>query len=211
MNFDQTVRIESILPHVSKGIANRKLKSSWTVWSQKKDINENDWMQNVIPIYEFNSSNEFWYIYYNLDLTTEIKYIFMRDKIHPKWEDKHNINGGYYCINIPEIDKSNIFKTCLSGMIGETLTKKRYNSNHITGMTFVSNKNKSHIRIWIDDSHYQLKKDNLSKEYVAVFNKINAVNDNDMKFVDFKRLIDKQNAVNDNNIKFIDFKCLIDK
>src|SRR3984885_9444495 len=180
MNFDQTVRIESILPHVSKGIANRKLKSSWTVWSQKKDINENDWMQNVIPIYEFNSSNEFWYIYYNLDLTTEIKYIFMRDKIHPKWEDKHNINGGYYCINI-------------------------------TGMTFVSNKNKSHIRIWIDDSHYQLKKDNLSKEYVAVFNKINAVNDNDMKFVDFKRLIDKQNAVNDNNIKFIDFKCLIDK
>ena len=60
------------------------------------------WEENQHSIYTFNSVEEFWGLYHNIALPSELPsgcdYSLFKDGIKPMWEDKKNKDGGRWVL-----------------------------------------------------------------------------------------------------------------
>jgi hypothetical protein len=168
----QPRKIDSELPTGTPGL-DMELSNPWVVWCQ---CNRTTWTEeDTIPIYEFNTIAGFWTVMNDIRHVNNLKnirWIFMRKGILPKWEDPQHIRGGYCTIKLDIINHAKLFLDCLSGIIGEMFTNMLYDSFNITGVTYVNRDDYKQMRIWISHIENPIRMESLASEYVnLLFNK----------------------------------------
>lgn len=180
--METVYHIEEFMDPICQGM-DVILETPWTIWMQRNKTIANN-SQPVIPIYKFHTIAGFWTIMNNIKIPNDMRLIFMRDGISPKWEDPKYINGGYCMITYPHtqslcpkispnIKEDNnaypLFMTCLLGVIGESFTNPTYDSSNITGIMYIDEPNFKQIRFWLSDINENLNDKNITDEYLQMF------------------------------------------
>ena len=75
-------------------------------------------------------------------------FFLMRDTILPIWEDKNNINGGYWSFKIAIHNIHNAWNEITMALIGENILKDKTNIYSINGISISPKKNFCIIKIW---------------------------------------------------------------
>merc|ERR1712037_437310 len=86
---------------VPRPLSFHPLQNSWTMWLFTHDRSK-PWEENQHCIYTFNSVEEFWGLYHNIALPSELPsgcdYSLFKDGIKPMWEDEKNKDGGRWVL-----------------------------------------------------------------------------------------------------------------
>ena len=126
-----------------------KLENKWTFWFHK--LYEDDWSINSYKkLYTFDNIAEFWCLYNNLNYLHNGMFFLMKNNIKPIYEDKHNINGGYWSIKISNNNILDIWLNLSIDLVSGNLDKK----NIISGLSISYKKNFYIIKIWIKNKSY---------------------------------------------------------
>ena len=151
-----------------------KLENSWNLWYH--ELFNSDWsIESYKKLYTFDNIAEFWILYNNLISLNNGMFFLMKNDILPIYEDKNNINGGYWSIKILN---ENILKTWIDlsiELIRGNLDKK----NIISGITLSYKKKFYIIKIWINNKKYNklsyldLNNINIKKEEILYNNFLN--------------------------------------
>lgn len=204
MNTMKFYDVEDDIPMDSPGMEH-PFSNPWIFWSQNTPYNEHDKTNyELVPICRFTTIAGLWTFVCDFDLANKSRVTIMREGITPKWEDPaHNGGGNLFiyidCINTDSYD---LFINCFLGIIGETFTKKSFDSLDITGITFVNELKFKQLRIWSSDSTLEIGK--VRKEFTEILmsHKINLVRQ--IRFTSFAVQMEKAARVetdtNDNGM-----------
>ena len=160
-----------------------ELNSQWVLWYH--DIKNNDWtISSYIKIMEFNTIENFWKLYLNIeqDLIINGMFFLMRKDILPIWEDPNNINGGFWSFKIPMNQIYNAWTEISMALIGEYILNNIEDTINITGISISPKKNFSIIKIWNNGNIKDINNNTLNKK-ILLFNvdealyKLNAENE----------------------------------
>ena len=126
-----------------------KLENSWNLWYH--ELFNNDWsIESYKKLYTFDNIAEFWLLYNNFISLDNGMFFLMKNDILPIYEDKNNINGGYWSIKILNNDISKFWLDLSIELISGNLDKK----NIVNGLS-ICNKRKFYIiKIWIKNHIY---------------------------------------------------------
>ena len=151
-----------------------KFENKWSLWFH--ELFDNDWsIKSYKKLYTFDNIAEFWILYNNIISLHNGMFFLMKNDILPIYEDKNNINGGYWSI---KISNENILKTWIDlsiELIRGNLDKK----NIISGLTLSYKKKFYIIKIWITNKKYNnlsylnLNNINIKKEDILYNNFLN--------------------------------------
>ena len=151
-----------------------KLENSWNLWYH--ELFNNDWsIESYKKLYTFNNIAEFWLLYNNFISLDNGMFFLMKNDILPIYEDKNNINGGYWSIKIPNNEILKIWFDLSIELIRGNLDTK----NIISGLTISYKKKFYIIKIWITDKKYNnlsfldLNNINIKKEDILYNNFLN--------------------------------------
>ena len=113
-----------------------KLENSWNLWYH--ELFNSDWsIESYKKLYTFDNIAEFWLLYNNFISLDNGMFFLMKNDILPIYEDKNNINGGYWSIKILNNDISKFWLDLSIELISGNLDKK----NIISGITISYKKN----------------------------------------------------------------------
>jgi len=165
---------EKYLIHINiKKLKAYKLKfnSSFTLYYHK--LFDNDWsLESYKEICSFDNIANFWILYNNHTCLYNGMYFLMKKDIKPIYEDKKNINGGYWSIKVCHKDIQNIWLNLVLDFIGCNLSNK----NIINGLSIAYKKKFYIIKIWIKNKKYKditnlnINLDNVSKTNILYNN-----------------------------------------
>jgi translation initiation factor 4E len=147
------------------------LNSTWVLWYH--DIKNTEWtLESYIRIAEFNTIEDFWKLYLNIkpDLITNGMFFLMRDAILPIWEDKNNINGGYWSFKISINHIHNAWNEISIALIGENILKDKTNIYTINGISISPKKNFCIIKIWNSDTLVNTNAKDILNKNILLFN-----------------------------------------
>jgi hypothetical protein len=136
-------------------IGNIKFSSIWRLYHHYSD--DNKWgIDSYTNVYNIADIKSFWYFYNNKMQLNNNMFFLMRNNIEPNYEDKANINGGYFSF---KFDINDIYKVWLKlslNLVSDNLSL--HEDNIITGITISTKKNLRKkffiIKIWIGDKKY---------------------------------------------------------
>jgi len=136
------------------------LLSSWTLWydsqlSQGKKPSATQWGDNIRDVYSVSSVEEFWRLYNNVTLPSQLplgcSYNWFKKGIEPKWEDPSNEKGGRWTIiinkNKAHLDK--MWLWLLLACVGEQLDDDQ---NQICGAVVNIRKGGDKLCLWTKDA-----------------------------------------------------------
>ena len=152
-----------------------QLNSSWVLWYH--DIKNNDWTINsYINIMEFNSVEDFWKLYLNIneELIINGMFFLMRKDILPIWEHEKNINGGFWSFKIPMNQIFNAWQEISMALIGEYILNDKNDIDSINGISISPKKNFSIIKIWNNGNIKEINNNTLNKK-ILLFNTDEAI------------------------------------
>lgn len=121
------------------------LKNTWTIWIH--DIYDKKWnIESYRKIYTFNTIEDFWTFYNNVDCFDKYMFFLMKNNIRPIWEDNCNIEGGAFSFIVSKnVAKKNWLDLSMK-LIGETITTT--NMDEINGASYSPKSNVCIIKIW---------------------------------------------------------------
>ena len=138
-----------------------KTQNSWIVWYHNPS--DKDWSKNSYKdIIEITSLEDYcvlknsWNIC--LPKVSEGMFFLMRKLdettcIYPQWEDKHNIEGGYWSFKIPKDNCENIWFSLMKHVLGECLCDNKIDYLLINGISISPKKNFSIVKIWLKNNN----------------------------------------------------------
>lgn len=161
---DKVQLIEDMIPQDNPGLQ-YPLNSTWVYWEPGP-------FKGADPVarYKFNTIAGFWTLVNNLDFTINIRYIFMKEGILPRWEDLAHSDGAHWIISFqedgdPKTDLTDYFVDCLTAMIGESLFINSQLNDYITGITCVSEAHIRQVRYWISNKKSSIKTQDINPQY----------------------------------------------
>lgn len=137
-----------------------KLKNKWNIWFHS--LNDNNWS---IDSYHLISPIEYIedliYIIKNIKNINNGLYFIMKSGISPIYEDKNNINGGYWSFRI---NKKYIFNKWIDIIYYMLILNFNNNDiyNDINGISLSPKVNNSIIKIW-NNNFEKYNKDDINK------------------------------------------------
>lgn len=81
-------------------------------------------------------------------------FFIFREHITPRWEDKHNINGGCYSFKLTKEEVTDKWFEICSDVLGEIFGKNDEFSDNVNGISITPKKNSNLIRIWMKDNRF---------------------------------------------------------
>lgn len=145
-----------------------QLSYKWTLWVDKQDkkVPLDDWDQFLIEIFTVQNVEYFWRLYNNIPfpskLYSSISLYFFKDKIEPRWEDIHNLEGGRWIAIIPkQFDIDRMWEYVLVSLIGNEFEEKL--NNFVNGIVLNVKEDFYKISIWIKHSENDIIKLNIGK------------------------------------------------
>ena len=128
-----------------------KFSNSWTLWFH--NVNDNSWSDDSYKKVVGNIDNieKFILMIKNINQVTSGMFFLMKDDIFPKYEDKHNIGGGYWSFKIGKKHSNEVWFNLISAMVGNTLTKDVNDMKTINGITISPKIRNCIFKIWNSD------------------------------------------------------------
>jgi len=135
-----------------------KTHTKWIVWYHNpSDKNWN--IESYKDIVEISSLEDFCVLKNSWDSClpkiNEGMFFLMRKTnngcIYPRWEDKHNKNGGYWSFKVPKEHSSTAWFELMVYIIGEHGTNDPNNTMQINGISVSPKKNFCIFKIWNKD------------------------------------------------------------
>ena len=131
-----------------------KLHTNWIVWYHSY-LDKNWDMDSYKSILQISTIEDLLVLINSWDkclpLVTEGMFFIMRKvdnktTINPRWEDKHNINGGYWSFKVSNSDAQDIWFNLSKLLIGETISPQA--AMDINGISISPKKNFCIVKIW---------------------------------------------------------------
>ena len=117
-------------------IINFKLQSEWSLWYH--DLSSNNWSLDsyklIMKIIDYK------------DLC-----FIMKNDIKPIFEDKQNINGGYWSLRISKKETSNYWRKLIYYLVIEGILENSENEKYINGISISPKINNCIFKIWNGD------------------------------------------------------------
>ena len=140
-----------------RSISPHHLHTEWIVWYHSY-LDKNWDMTSYKSILQISTVEDLLVLINSWDkclpLVTEGMYFIMRKIdtdtiINPRWEDKYNINGGYWSFKVSNSEAQKIWFNLSKLLIGETVSEE--NPMGINGISISPKKNFCIIKIWNKD------------------------------------------------------------
>ena len=105
-------------------------------------------LESYNEILSFNSLEEFWVLdkFVRKDMIENGMFFIMSDPILPIWEDKNNINGGYWSLRVSKKDSFDYWEKILYYLAVDKLTEN--NDDLINGVSVSPKINNCIFKIW---------------------------------------------------------------
>jgi hypothetical protein len=134
------------------------LNSTWVLWCH--DIKDSNWgKDSYIKVYSFNTIEDFWKLYKNLNSVDNIMLFLMKEGIFPLWEDEQNRNGGAWSYKIKKKDNFDVWKNLSMALVGGWITDDENMYSNINGISINPHLYTSVVKVWSKTNDY---KDNLN-------------------------------------------------
>ena len=130
------------------------LRSRWQLWAHMP--HETDWsMASYTPIMTITHVEELIALTHALPekLVSCCMLFFMRESIHPTWEDPNNCNGGCFSYKVSNNVVPETWKELWGILAGETLDPEL--TSAITGMSVSPKKGFCVFKIWMKNTLHQ--------------------------------------------------------
>ena len=133
-----------------ENIKNFDLKNKWVLWFHK--VNDNNWsIDSYSKVLEINTYYDVLFILKELENITAGMFFLMKENIIPIFEDKHNINGGYWSIRITKKDAYEYWEKILYYLCIDNLSTNEEYEKKINGMSISPKINNCIFKIWNSD------------------------------------------------------------
>lgn len=164
----------------NKGISRNVLDSKWILWYHSpldKSWNRDSYKS----IIELEAIEDYLILERSwiecLPTVVEGMYFAMRRKkdnsiIYPQWEDKNNLDGGYWSFKVENLEAQNIWFILFKLLIGESLLDENHNSYLINGISISPKRTFCIIKIWNNKSNFNDVKylSNILSKYLDIEN-----------------------------------------
>ena len=139
------------------------LENKWTLWFHK--INDNDWtIDSYKKVFTFNDIESFIVLFKKINNFSAGMFFLMKEDIKPLWENKENINGGYWSFKVLKKNINEIWYRLSSQIIGNNCLKNLENHSYINGISLSPKINNCIIKIWF--SNLQTKNNIFDIQYL---------------------------------------------
>jgi hypothetical protein len=136
-------------------INNFQLKNTWILWFHK--VNDNNWsLESYSKVFEIKTYYDFLFILKEIDNIISGMFFLMKEGIIPIFEDKNNINGGYWSLRITKKDSYDYWEKILYYLCIENIVVDEKYNNFINGVSISPKINNCIFKIW--NSDYNLMK-----------------------------------------------------
>jgi hypothetical protein len=133
-----------------ENIKNFDLKNKWVLWFHK--VNDNNWsIDSYSKVLEINTYYDVLFVLKELENITAGMFFLMKENIIPIFEDKNNINGGYWSIRITKKDAYDYWEKILYYLCIDHLTTDDEYEKKINGMSISPKINNCIFKIWNSD------------------------------------------------------------
>jgi hypothetical protein len=141
---------------------NFNLKYKWVLWFHK--VNNNNWsLESYSKIFEITTYYDILFIIKEIENITSGMFFLMKDGILPVFEDKNNINGGYWSLRITKKDSFEYWEKIIYYLCVDTLTIDKKYDEYINGFSVSPKINNCIFKIW-NSSYDLIKTDYLRKD-----------------------------------------------
>ena len=131
-------------------IQNFNLKNRWVLWFHK--VNDTNWdVSSYSKVYELKTYYDLIFIIKKLDNITSGMFFLMKKDIVPIYEDKDNINGGYWSIRITKKDAFEFWQKIIYYICIENITNDEKYEGLINGISISPKINNCIFKIWNSD------------------------------------------------------------
>ena len=136
-------------------INNFQLKNTWILWFHK--VNDNNWsLESYSKVFEIKTYYDFLFILKEIDNIISGMFFLMKEGIIPIFEDKNNINGGYWSLRITKKDSYDYWEKILYYLCIENIVVDEKYNDFINGVSISPKINNCIFKIW--NSDYNLMK-----------------------------------------------------
>ena len=140
---------------------NFNLKDKWVLWFHK--VNNNNWsLESYSKIFEITTYYDILFVIKEIENITSGMFFLMKDGILPVFEDKNNINGGYWSLRITKKDSFEYWEKIIYYLCIDTITIDKKYDKYINGFSVSPKINNCIFKIW-NSSYDSIKTDYLRK------------------------------------------------
>ena len=127
------------------------LEDNWVLWFHS--ISDNDYSINsYTKVFEFNTIEEYLSLINKINNFGSGMFFFMKEGIEPIWENKENVNGGYWSFKVSKKHINDIWFKLSSQIIGNNFVKDPENNQYINGISLSPKINNCIIKIWLNEN-----------------------------------------------------------
>jgi len=131
------------------------LPSQWQLWAHLP--HDNDWsMASYTSVMKLTYVEELIALTHAMPekLIASCMLFFMRDTVHPTWEDPKNRDGGCFSYKVPNKSVADTWKELWMLLAGETVGDKAL-AAAVTGLSVSPKKGFCVVKIWMTNSEHQ--------------------------------------------------------
>ena len=128
-------------------IINFKLTYTWCLWYH--ELSSNDWtIESYKKIMDINDYNDICFMLNKFENINCGMFFLMKKDINPIFEDKKNINGGYWSLRISKKETSENWKKIIYYLLIEGIMENSDNEELINGISIGPKINNCIFKIW---------------------------------------------------------------
>jgi len=135
------------------------LKYPWTLWydgQQQNGQRSNNWGENMKEVYTFSTVEDFWRLYNNVALASQLStgcsFNLFKKGIEPKWEDPKNAKGGKWTVLVNRNKPlDTMWLWMMLACIGEVLEDE--GEEQICGCVVNIRKGQDKLSLWTSDEN----------------------------------------------------------
>ena len=130
---------------IEENNTNFNLKYNWVLWFHK--LNDNNWgIDSYEKILELKEYNDVLFMLKKIKNINCGMFFLMKENIKPIYEDKKNINGGYWSMRITKKDSDIYWKKFVYYLCINNITKD--NDDIINGLSISPKVNNNIFKVW---------------------------------------------------------------
>ena len=153
------------------------LKNEWNLWYH--ELNDNNWgidsYKNILTLKKYSDILFMLNNYENINCGM---FFLMKKGIQPIYEDKKNINGGYWSIRVTKKESSYFWKKFTYYLCIDNITSDSNIEDKINGLSISPKINNNIFKIWNSDYN------NISKDIIR--NDLNFIKPDEFYYLEHK-------------------------
>ena len=144
---------------------------TWVLWFH--DMKNHDWsLEGYEKLFAFNTVEDFWILYNNINELTDGMYYLMREGYPPIWDHEKNIAGGAWTFKVDKRNLNKFWEDLSCYCVGETICA---DSNDVVGISISPKIRFATVRVWTSNTNQK----------ATIFDEISRKTTNNSVVIDF--------------------------